>query len=171
MNHSIIEDGFDLFTPSPETEYINKENIYLRVLEEYKNNTCHLKFVFSAYAIMRNDKCFRFSEIKEQFESIIKEKSEEYELLNLPYLFARKGVSLMHIKGTMLERDGNKCLKCGATSDLTIDHILPRSKGGEDTLENIQTLCLKCNVDKGVRVIDYRRLPGRLGQCAINIAS
>lgn len=36
------------------------------------------------------------------------------------------------------------------------DHVVARSKGGGDSIENIQPLCRKCNVSKGVRTIDYR---------------
>lgn len=46
-------------------------------------------------------------------------------------------------------RDGFKCVKCGETSGLTLDHIMPRSDGGSDELANLQTLCLSCNGKKG----------------------
>ena len=51
-------------------------------------------------------------------------------------------------------RDGNRCQYCGkrfATSELSLDHILPRSRGGRATWENIVCACLKCNVRKGGR--------------------
>ncbi len=59
----------------------------------------------------------------------------------------------------LYERDGNKCLKCGETEikKLTIDHVIPLSKGGSKTnLENLQTLCKKCNAEKGDSIADYR---------------
>lgn len=49
------------------------------------------------------------------------------------------------------ERDMYRCQHCGAHKDLTLDHIHPYSKGGRDTLENLQTLCRSCNARKGVR--------------------
>jgi 5-methylcytosine-specific restriction endonuclease McrA len=42
-------------------------------------------------------------------------------------------------------RDGRKCRICGKTKGLTIDHIMPRSKGGSNEIDNLQTLCSKCN--------------------------
>ena len=51
-------------------------------------------------------------------------------------------------------RDGNRCQYCGkrfATSELSLDHVLPRSQGGQATWENIVCACLKCNVRKGGR--------------------
>ena len=47
-------------------------------------------------------------------------------------------------------RDGYRCRKCGRkTKDLEIDHIYPIAKGGKTTMDNLQTLCHKCNVRKG----------------------
>jgi hypothetical protein len=46
-------------------------------------------------------------------------------------------------------RDGGKCKHCGTTRDLQFDHILPHSKGGNDTVDNLQLLCRKCNLSKG----------------------
>lgn len=49
-------------------------------------------------------------------------------------------------------RDGFACLRCGTTSDLSLDHIHPWSKGGLDTEDNLQTLCRSCNSSKGARI-------------------
>ena len=49
-------------------------------------------------------------------------------------------------------RDGNRCQYCGRkfpTSELSLDHVKPRSRGGETTWENIVCSCVKCNVRKG----------------------
>lgn len=50
------------------------------------------------------------------------------------------------------ERDGFNCLHCSAVENLTLDHVIPFSKGGPDTFENLQTLCRSCNSRKGARV-------------------
>lgn len=49
----------------------------------------------------------------------------------------------------IFKRDGFKCIICGATDNLTLDHIIPRSKGGTSEPENLQTLCKRCNTSKG----------------------
>lgn len=46
-------------------------------------------------------------------------------------------------------RDDFECQECGSDYDLTVDHIIPKSKGGLDTYSNLETLCRKCNCDKG----------------------
>jgi len=51
-----------------------------------------------------------------------------------------------------LARDHYTCQYCGATpgrAELTVDHVTPRSKGGETTWENVATACRRCNVRKG----------------------
>jgi 5-methylcytosine-specific restriction endonuclease McrA len=51
-------------------------------------------------------------------------------------------------------RDNNQCQFCGKkfpTSELSLDHVTPRSQGGQTTWENIVCACVKCNVRKGGR--------------------
>lgn len=56
------------------------------------------------------------------------------------------------LRRSVYERDGYRCLACGSTVDLTVDHIVPWSLGGEDTFENLRTLCRPCNSRKGARI-------------------
>lgn len=52
----------------------------------------------------------------------------------------------------LLHRDGHSCQYCGYSGDdLTLDHVVPRSRGGGDAWENIVTACVRCNVKKGNR--------------------
>jgi 5-methylcytosine-specific restriction endonuclease McrA len=44
----------------------------------------------------------------------------------------------------VLRRDGNRCAYCGNAAS-TIDHVIPRSRGGADTWENLVACCLRCN--------------------------
>lgn len=59
------------------------------------------------------------------------------------------------IRWQVFQRDGWKCVACGRTSHdnaiLHVDHILPRSLGGHDGIDNYQTLCNLCNLGKGNR--------------------
>lgn len=56
----------------------------------------------------------------------------------------------------VLERDKYKCLKCGKEKQLTMDCIKPRAWGGSSNIDNLQTLCRKCNMEKSDTEIDYR---------------
>lgn len=56
------------------------------------------------------------------------------------------------IRAAVYERDGYSCVSCSAEENLTLDHIYPWSLGGNDTIENLQTMCQPCNSSKGARV-------------------
>lgn len=66
----------------------------------------------------------------------------------------RRSAIPLDIRTAVYERDGRRCLHCGATQNLSLDHIWPYSKGGPDTYENLQTLCRSCNSKKGARVVE-----------------
>jgi 5-methylcytosine-specific restriction endonuclease McrA len=51
----------------------------------------------------------------------------------------------------LFARDGHRCVYCGATAKLTLDHVLPRSRGGDSIWENVVTSCAPCNLRKGNR--------------------
>lgn len=51
---------------------------------------------------------------------------------------------------------GNVCLACGRDEPLTIDHVVPLSVGGSNTIDNLQPLCKSCNCKKSTKTIDYR---------------
>lgn len=53
------------------------------------------------------------------------------------------------VKIAAAARDGGRCRQCGSTADLHFDHVIPWSKGGANTLGNIQLLCGTCNRRKG----------------------
>lgn len=55
----------------------------------------------------------------------------------------------------VLERYGDRCLKCGA-ADVGPDHVVPMSAGGGNEMKNIQPLCSACNKRKGAKTEDYR---------------
>jgi len=66
-----------------------------------------------------------------------------YKYVHLPF----KGVMLS--RQNIFKRDGNRCQYCGSTFDLTLDHVLPSSRGGRSSWDNLITACKKCNSKKG----------------------
>ena len=55
------------------------------------------------------------------------------------------------VRELVYARDGYACRHCGSTERLSIDHIIPWSKGGAHEESNFQTLCRSCNSSKGAR--------------------
>ncbi|MBO6576846.1 MAG: HNH endonuclease [Rhodothermales bacterium] len=58
----------------------------------------------------------------------------------------------------VMRRDRNRCQYCGSRDKLTIDHVMPRSRGGRDTWENLATACVPCNNRKGNRTPEEARM-------------
>jgi 5-methylcytosine-specific restriction endonuclease McrA len=62
---------------------------------------------------------------------------------NIPF----RGVLLN--RNNLFKRDNGECQYCGSRKHLTIDHIIPKSKGGKTNWTNLITACNRCNVNKG----------------------
>lgn len=54
-------------------------------------------------------------------------------------------------RSSIYKRDKYKCVYCSTSNDLTLDHVIPKSKGGKNTWSNLVTACKKCNSRKGDR--------------------
>jgi 5-methylcytosine-specific restriction endonuclease McrA len=55
-------------------------------------------------------------------------------------------------------RDGYSCQYCGAAARLTMDHVVPRSRGGRSTWDNVVTSCAPCNSRKGDQLPQEARM-------------
>ena len=61
----------------------------------------------------------------------------------------------------LFARDGNRCQYCGVrfrTSELSIDHVVPRAQDGGETWENLVCACVKCNLRKGGRTPEQAKM-------------
>lgn len=63
--------------------------------------------------------------------------------------FASRYISNPELRDRVFRRDGFKCATCGSVEYLSVDHIHPVIKGGGNEDDNLQTLCLPCNLKKG----------------------
>ncbi len=84
-----------------------------------------------------------------QFPSVIRLRN----YIRVPY------TKIVLSRRNVMRRDDFTCQYCGKKSSLTIDHIIPKSRGGKDTWENLTTACDKCNVHKGNRTPKEARMP------------
>lgn len=74
--------------------------------------------------------------------------------VNLPY---RSGVVLN--RQNIFRRDGQACQYCGGQRDLTLDHVMPRSRGGKTSWDNLTTACKSCNGRKGDYTPEEAEMP------------
>jgi 5-methylcytosine-specific restriction endonuclease McrA len=93
--------------------------------------------------------------IVEDGRGMISSVSNSYPLpsiIRINYVVQRPRPRLRPTRREIFRRDGYRCQYCGrSTSRLTIDHVLPRNRGGQNTWENLTTACPDCNVRKGER--------------------
>jgi hypothetical protein len=59
-------------------------------------------------------------------------------------------MDIKEVRKTIFQRDGNKCYKCGSIECLCLDHIIPKPQFQIHTVDNMLTLCLRCNFKKGI---------------------
>ncbi|MBT8401808.1 MAG: HNH endonuclease [Rhodothermia bacterium] len=65
---------------------------------------------------------------------------------------------IMLTRKNVIRRDGFRCQYCHSRDRLTIDHVLPKSRGGKDSWENLVAACVPCNNRKGNRTPDEARM-------------
>lgn len=74
-------------------------------------------------------------------------------LINYVRIPFRSGKNVYPTRSLIFKRDDYECQYCGSKKDLTIDHVLPRSRGGKDVWENLVACCTKCNLKKGDKLL------------------
>src|SRR5216110_2061042 len=71
------------------------------------------------------------------------------------YVRVPRGVKRKISRRALFARDGWRCVYCGTMSGrLTLDHVVPRSRGGDSVWENVVTSCAPCNLRKGNRSLE-----------------
>jgi CRISPR/Cas system Type II protein with McrA/HNH and RuvC-like nuclease domain len=74
-------------------------------------------------------------------------------------------------RNRIFKRDGNQCVYCGSKRDLTIDHVMPKSRGGTNEWTNLVTCCSKCNIKKGNKTPEESKMIMRVKPHAPNVIS
>ena len=80
----------------------------------------------------------------------------------LNYVRVPRAIQRKISRRALFARDGWRCAYCGTTNGrLTLDHIVPRSKGGESIWENVVTACAPCNLMKGGKLPQHAKMHPR----------
>lgn len=73
-------------------------------------------------------------------------------MLPIKEYLARREAIPRAVQREVWQRDGGHCVECGTNEKLCFDHIIPFSRGGSNTIRNLQLLCERCNLSKGNRI-------------------
>lgn len=102
------------------------------------------------------------AEVLEHFEGGIRSPSRLYPkpaVIRLVYLIKRPYPKVKLSRREIFQRDHYTCQYCGSkTKDLTLDHVIPRHRGGKHSWENLVSACRSCNHRKGGKTLDDSRM-------------
>jgi 5-methylcytosine-specific restriction endonuclease McrA len=75
------------------------------------------------------------------------------------YVRVPRAVQRKISRRALFARDDWRCVYCGSSGGrLTLDHVVPRSRGGDSVWENVVTSCAPCNLRKGDRSLEEARM-------------
>lgn len=118
--------------------------------------------IAKAFLLVYLDKAEMIANVEAQ---AIRTVSREYQMpsiirlhhyVQMPY---RGGVTLS--RQNVFKRDTHQCQYCGSEKDLTLDHVMPRSRGGKTSWDNLITACKSCNSRKGDLTPEEAKMPLR----------
>jgi 5-methylcytosine-specific restriction endonuclease McrA len=94
--------------------------------------------------------------IVSEYDVTVRSPSFEFRLPSVVSLktFVRPSRYPAFTRFNVFLRDRFQCQYCGDREDLTFDHLLPRSKGGQTTWENVVTACSPCNLRKANKTVN-----------------
>lgn len=61
-------------------------------------------------------------------------------------------------RARIYKRDNHQCVYCGSNKNLTLDHVMPKSRGGSNDWTNLVTSCFKCNLKKSNRTPEEAKM-------------
>lgn len=111
--------------------------------------------------------CLEFMEkadVLEYYDQTVNSPSGSFNIpavLQVPHLLQvmkRKKIRTTLSRKNVFYRDDYMCQYCSATSDLTVDHVVPISQGGKWEWENLVTACAKCNWRKGQKTLEEAKM-------------
>ncbi len=118
-------------------------------------NVCNLP---RAFRLVFGDK----AEVVEYDHQQIRTPSAEYRapsVIRLQHMIRRPRPRIRLSRREVFVRDDHVCQYCGRQgNDMTLDHVVPRHRGGTHTWENLVTACKACNHRKGGRLLDEARI-------------
>jgi 5-methylcytosine-specific restriction endonuclease McrA len=99
------------------------------------------------------------AEVLEELDQPLRSASDTFQwphvIRLVQYVRVPRAVQRKISRRALFARDDWRCVYCGTTSGrLTLDHVVPRSRGGDSVWENVVTSCAPCNLKKGNRLLE-----------------
>ncbi len=114
-------------------------------------NVCSVR---RAYVLVFKGKAEVIEELDEPLRSATDTYPWPHVIRLLNYVRVPRIIQRKISRRALFARDGWRCVYCGETGGrLTLDHVVPRSKGGGSVWENVVTSCAPCNLRKGDRLL------------------
>lgn len=86
------------------------------------------------------------------------------ELQDLPHIAILHPIEYSEIHQIIFELDNYECVYCEAKHDLSLDHVVPKSRGGKTTKNNLVTACMDCNRRKHTKTPSEAKMEFRFGR-------
>lgn len=158
-----IERMWRLLGRQPTTTDVIKSDICYYSIDTFKRRFGGWRKALEAFVVYINAEDNEGEQVKSEIiasDDIQSDKEKEVnENIAMPKRRTSRNINT-RLRFKVLARDNFKCCACGASPakdpavELHVDHIIPWSKGGETELENLQTLCSKCNLGKSDLMLD-----------------
>ena len=83
-------------------------------------------------------------------------------IVRLGLYVSRPPKKILLSRKNIIKRDGHRCQYCGQSrTAMTVDHVIPKNRGGVEVWENLVCACVRCNNKKGDRTPDEAKMPLR----------
>ena len=119
-------------------------------------NVCSLR---RAYVLVFKGKAEVVEELEQPLRSATNTYPWPHVIRLVTYVRVPRAVQRKISRRALFARDGWRCVYCGDRSGrLTLDHVIPRSRGGGSVWENVVTSCAPCNLRKGNRLLEEAQM-------------
>jgi 5-methylcytosine-specific restriction endonuclease McrA len=115
-------------------------------------NVCSLR---RAHVLVYKGKAEVIEQLEKPLRSAVDTFPWPHVIRLVAYVRVPRSVQRKISRRALFARDGWRCVYCGTTGGrLTLDHVVPRSRGGDSVWENVVTSCAPCNLRKGNRLLE-----------------
>lgn len=122
-------------------------------------NAINLCTINKAFLLVYLNKAEMIAHSEDSFLRTISESYALPTIIRLHYYVRIPYKSIVLNRHNVFKRDHNRCQYCSSQKHLTLDHVIPKSRGGSTTWDNLTTACKNCNSRKGDQTPEEANMP------------